>query len=153
MRPAYIRFTEDEGVHDRLIDVCFGGEVDDRIDIVILDGCAYGIDIADIALNEGKMRVGLQIGHIFEAASVGELIEYDDPVVAILFEHIANEIAPDEAGTTGDQQIAHCLLPSMMAYHTFASLAYPTNVSMTFALLLDEPLFIIASNPTGLPDG
>jgi hypothetical protein len=41
----------------------------------------------------------------------------------------------------------------MMAYHTFASLAYPTNVSMTFALLLDEPLFIIASNPTGLPDG
>ena len=58
-------------VQNRAVDVRFGGEIHDRIDIVALDRLAHGGCIADIAAHKRKAGVAFSRREILEVAGVG----------------------------------------------------------------------------------
>ena len=75
--------------------------------------------IRDIALDEleaaSLLGVGLDGGEVGSVAGVGELVEDRDPGAVSPPEHVTDEGAPDETGTTGDKQASiggeACLSP------------------------------------------
>src|SRR6185312_8665438 len=85
--------------------VRLGGEVDD--DVRLLDKGAGDHGISDIAADERVPRVIHQIVQVLEASAVGQLVQRGDSPVGMRRERIADEIAADESGPAGDEDIYH----------------------------------------------
>ena len=62
--------------------------------------------IADIAFDEDMARIIAKRGEGVGIAGVGELVEVDHPLDALLHLQM-HEIAADEAGAAGDEKSAH----------------------------------------------
>ena len=81
--------------------MALGGEVYDGIRLrhQLRDDSA----ITDIAAHEAVARVAFHIAQVVQVAGVGELVQVDH-VVVVLRQHVADEVAADEAGAAGDEQ-------------------------------------------------
>ena len=93
------------GLEDRAIDVRLGGEVDDvvgRLDQRRRDG-----RVGDVAVHEGVARVRRDAVQVLAAARVGELVERRHVPVGVRGERMAHEVAADEAGAAGDEDVGH----------------------------------------------
>lgn len=97
----------DEGIriHDRPVDVGFGREVYDSVDIVCSYGAFHVLTITDVALDESVTRIILDGDEIIEVARICQLVIHDDTVILVVCQHIMDEIRPDEACSAGDQYI------------------------------------------------
>ena len=97
----------DEGgrVHDRPVDVALGREVHDAVGRVCFERGLDGRPITDVGPHEGVVRIRLDLAQILEVASVGQHVEVHDSITA--FEQQTNEVRADEAGTAGDEDLAH----------------------------------------------
>ena len=93
---------------NRPVDVRLGGKVND--DVRLLDEGSGDHGISDIAADERVPRVIHQIVQVLEASAVGQLVERGDPPVGMRPERMADEIAADESGPAGDEDIYHGFL-------------------------------------------
>ena len=87
---------------DAAVDVRFGGKIDDGARLVLGEQPGDEVEVADVALDEEVARVALQGGEVLEVAGVGQRVEVDDGLIG-LGQPVEDEVAADEAGTTGDE--------------------------------------------------
>ncbi len=98
------------GPGDGPIHVALGCEVDDRVDLVLDEEPLDERAVADVPVHERVLRMILHVRQVLEIARVGQLVEVHDVDVGMLLDHHPDEIAPDEAGTSRDENAFHnCL--------------------------------------------
>jgi len=113
--------AHDVGAHegfraeDGAVDVALGGEVDDRVDLVLGKEALDEGAVADVTLDKHIAALGagffrrlpiarLDVGEVFEVARVGEGVEIDDAPRKIWApEEPVDEVRADEAGAAGDE--------------------------------------------------
>ena len=103
----HIGAGEGEGILDGAIHVALCGKVDDAIDIVLLHNGAHAVEVADIGLNKGVVRLVLDILEVGEVAGVSQGVEVNDFVLGVLVDKEADDVGTDEAGTAGNQDVFH----------------------------------------------
>ena len=112
------RLQETEGAHhigagerhrifDGTIDVTFGGEVDDAVDVFLFEQTTHGGVVADVETGELIVRRVFHVGEIGQVAGVGEHVEADDVVVGIFANKTAYDVVADETGAAGDDDGVH----------------------------------------------
>ena len=93
---------------DRPIDVRLGGEVDDVVGG--LDQRRGDGGVGDVAVDEGVPRVVDRRSRRFsQPARVGQLVERRDVPVGVRGDRVADEVAADEPGAAGDEDVESCL--------------------------------------------
>ena len=91
------------GLHQRAVDVRFGGEVDDGVDPP--DDVAHDLRVADVALHERVPRIVGEVGQVRRVPGVRQLVEIDDAVGGVRREDVADEVGADESASAGDQEL------------------------------------------------
>jgi len=97
---------EGGGVDDAAVDVALGGEVHDHVGAVLGEHRVHRGRFGDVRPHERVALVLLDVGQVLEVAGVGQCVDVDDLVVAAEQQH-AHEVRADEAGTAGDEDLAH----------------------------------------------
>ena len=62
----------------------------------------HRVEVADVPLDEDDPV--LDVGQVGSVAGVGEHVVDDDVVVGVLFDPVADEVRPDETGTSGHEK-------------------------------------------------
>ncbi len=97
-----VRLHERHRSQDRAIDVALGGEVNDRVDVMVGEHARDQLCVADVTAHE--LDVG-DIGNGAEVACVGERVEHDEALLGLGRTTAAHEGRADETAATGDEQI------------------------------------------------
>jgi hypothetical protein len=109
VRAGDVGLREDEWVQDALVHVRFGGEVDDRVDLVgvpvILHGVADQFEVADVADDHLQVWVFEVSVQVVLAGSVGHFVQNRDPNARAVLEDVSHEVAADEAAAACDEDV------------------------------------------------
>ncbi len=62
----------------------FGGEVDDGVDLLVFEELLDQCSVIDAAVDEAVVAVIFQTGEVLQVARVGQCIEIDQAVVAVM---------------------------------------------------------------------
>ena len=98
----HVRLRESERVLDGAIDMAFGSEVDDAIDLFVLHELVERVKVADVHFHELIVRLALDVLEVSEITRIGELVKIDNLVFRILVHEKANYVATNEACAAGD---------------------------------------------------
>ena len=98
----HVRLRESERVLDGAIDMAFGSEVDDAIDLFVLHELVERVKVADVHFHELIVRLALDVLEVREVARIGQLVKIDNLVFRILVHEKANYVATNEACAAGD---------------------------------------------------
>ena len=104
-RAHYIRAGKGEGVFDGAVDVALGGEVNDAIYIVLLHDGAHALEVADVGLHEGVVRLALNILQVGQVTGIGEGIQVNNFVLGVLVDEETYNVRADEAGAACDENV------------------------------------------------
>ena len=85
--------------------MAFGGEVDHTIDRILLEDLGHGFRVADIGLHEQVVRCFLDVAQVLQVTRVRERIQVDDAVLRVLRDEAAHDVAADESGAAGDEDV------------------------------------------------
>ena len=90
-----------------LVTLCriVGGEIHDRVDIILADGIVNSLLVGYVALHEEEARVFLQVDEVFGVARVGHFVVDGDMVVRVFLQHHARKVAADKSGPAGDHDV------------------------------------------------
>ncbi len=101
-----VGLDERGGAEDRTVDVALGGEVDDGLDGVLGEHFGYEVTVADIAPDKSRSRRAVA-GEIerLQIAGIGQRVEHDQTIARMGRSPLPYEVAADEAGAPGDQEI------------------------------------------------
>ena len=102
--PVDIGPHERAGVHQRPVDMRFGGEVHDGIRV--LRHRVHVGRFGDIAPDEAEPGIAGHLREVFFAARIGQLVQHRDLDLLVPPEPVSHEGGADEPGATGDQQTA-----------------------------------------------
>ncbi len=91
--------------HDRPVHVRLGGEVHD--DVRLLDERSAHRRVGDVAVHEDVPRAVHHVVEVLAAPGVGELVECGDSPVRVRRQRVAHEVAADEPGAAGDEDVHH----------------------------------------------
>ena len=103
----HVGLRKGERILDGAIDMAFGSEVDDAIDLFVLHELVERVKVADVHFHELIVRLAFDILEVREVARIGKLIEVDNLVFRVLVHEQANHVAPDKACTAGNDDILH----------------------------------------------
>ena len=109
-RAHHIGAGKGEGVFDGAVHVAFCGQVNHAVDVVLLHEGAHLVEVADIGLHEGVVRLVLYILEVSEIAGVGEGVQVDDAVLRVLVDEEAYNVGADEACAAGDENVFHVIV-------------------------------------------
>jgi len=82
--------------------VALGGEVHQRVDLVLAQQTRDRVLVTNVGLDEDVAAVRFQITQVLEVARVGQRVDVDDQIGGTAAAHQACEARPDEPGTAGD---------------------------------------------------
>ena len=94
----------DEGLRafDGVVDVAFGREVDDALDVVLGKEGFYEGFVADVTFDEGVVGECFGFFEVVEVARIGEFVEVDEVVLGVFLGKVWNEVGADKAGAASD---------------------------------------------------
>ena len=107
-RAEDVGLQKDAGIFDGAVDMAFRREIDDDIGPFLLKETEDALSVADIQPDKAEVALFQDARKRRKIACIGELIEADDAVVGILFQHVEDEVAADEAGTARDEDGHWC---------------------------------------------
>ena len=100
-----IGLEEDLRVFDRAVYVRFSCKVDNDVGLFFLEELVHALTVADVQLDKSEVRI---VHHRFQCgqiASIGQLVQTNNAVVWVCFQHMKNEIGADKAGTASYKYI------------------------------------------------
>ncbi len=103
--PVHVGKHKTPGIVNGAVHVGLSGEVHNRIGLlrqVFNDGL-----VPDISMEEPEAGVALEICQVVQISRIGERVQHEDVVARILVEHVAAEVAADEASTACDEDAFH----------------------------------------------
>ena len=94
----------DEGLRafDGVVDVAFGREVDDALDVVLGKEGFYEGFVADVAFDEGVVGECFGFFEVVKVSRIGEFVEVDEVVLGVFLGKVWHEVGADKAGATSD---------------------------------------------------
>ena len=96
-----VRLNERRRAVDRPVHVRLGGEIEHRRRLPPIEERRHRRPIGDVALDEGELRMVVDVAQALEAACIGQLVEDDHADVAA-GEGVSDEVRTDETGAAGD---------------------------------------------------
>ena len=107
----HVRLRESERVLDGAIDMAFGSEVDDAIDLFVLHELVERVKVADVHFHELIVRLAFDVLEVREVARIGQLVKIDNLVFRILVHEKANYVATNEACAAGNDNCFFHVFP------------------------------------------
>ena len=106
-----VGFNEGIGLCDGSVNMGFGGEMADRIDVIGVEHIAHGLPVADIGFDKDvAIRICIDAGQILRVSGIGQAIHVDHPAAETgLRKQVADKIGSDESTSAGDQYVFHNL--------------------------------------------
>ena len=98
--PHDVGLNEDLGIFNAPVHVGFGGKIDNEIKGMVRKQLIHEFRVRNITLYKFVIRVGLDIGQVFQIARISQCIQIDDLVIRMGFQHVLYKIGADEPGTT-----------------------------------------------------
>ena len=102
-RAQDVRTREGERIPDRAVDMAFGREVDDPVDVILTEQRPQHIQVADVPLLEYVVRGILDVPQVGKIPGIGQLVEVDDPVIGVFVHEKADYVRADKARAARDQ--------------------------------------------------
>ena len=120
-RAHYVSPGESEGVFDGAVHVAFSGEVDDAGYFILLHQFQHLVEVTDVCLDEGVIRFVLDVLQIRQVSGIRQFIYIYYMVFRIFRYEKADYVAPDKAGTAGDDDMLlfHYFIFSRLIIHCF----------------------------------
>ena len=87
--------------------MALGGEVYDACYLMLADYAAHLVEIGDVGLHEGIIRLVLDVFQIGEIARIRQFVEVDNVVVGVFVDEEAHDVGTDEPGSAGNKYISH----------------------------------------------
>ena len=101
-----VRTREGKRIPDRAVHVALGCEVDHPVDAVLPEQFTHRLEVADVAPDESVVRPLLDVSKVGEVASIGQLVEVDDPVIGVFGHEKTDHMRADEARAARDEDSA-----------------------------------------------
>ena len=101
-----VRTRESERIPDRAVHVALGCEVDHPVDAVLPEQFTHRLEVADVAPDESVVRPLLDVPQVGKVASIGQLVEVDDPVIGVFGHEKTDHMRADEARAARDEDSA-----------------------------------------------
>ena len=98
---------ERSGIENGSIDMAFGGEVQDSIDVA---GGQDGVDelaVTNVSMSKVVPIQTFEVGEIGGIPGIGQFVDVDDGQIWVRFEHESNEIRTNKTATSGDHNTFH----------------------------------------------
>ena len=108
----------------------FCRKVDHDIRMLFFKQFVYRFTVADVGLHKTKIRVIHNRCQCGQIACVGQLIQTNDPVIRILFQHVEYKITTNKTSTAGNNNI-HDLFSSTLIYVFFTRFLINTDAPDT----------------------
>ena len=93
-----VGLEEDLRVLDRAVYMRLRRKVDNDVGLFLLEELVYALTVADVQLDKSEVRI---VHHRFQCgqiAGIGQLVQTNNAVVWVCFQHMKNEIGADKAG-------------------------------------------------------
>ena len=103
-RAPDVRLDECQGIHERAVDMCLGGEIDDRVSL--RRERVDELHIADVAMHESVPRLPHELREVGQVAGVGQFVEDGDLDLRTGGPNQAHEVGADEPRGSCDQEAA-----------------------------------------------
>jgi hypothetical protein len=87
-----IGLDEDSRVFDGVVDMAFGGKVDDPADIMLLEKTFDQFTVADIALDKSVARISFDLFEVLKVACIGQQVKVYDVIVGVLFQKVGYKV-------------------------------------------------------------
>ena len=97
-----IRLEEDARVFDGTVNMAFCGKVDHDVRMFFFKQFIYSFSVADIGLHKAEIQVIHDRRQRRQVACVGQLIEADNAVIRVFFQHVKNKIGTNKSGAAGN---------------------------------------------------
>ena len=101
----HIGFHESAGAVDRAVDMAFGRQVHDPVDLLFAQQAQHQLAVEDIAFHQPVVRRIVDGLEAFRIARIGQLVEIDDALAGA--HQLADDRRSDEAGAAGDENGIH----------------------------------------------
>ena len=101
----HIGTCEGKRVLDRAVDMAFGSEMDNTIDVSLRHQSENSVEVAHIGFDERIVRLILDVLKVSEVAGIGKFIDVDDVIIGILIDKKSNDMGADETGTASNDNI------------------------------------------------
>ena len=113
VRAGDVGLCKHEWVQDTLVNVCFGGKIDDRVNLVavilavllVLHEMPNQLEVTDVPVDDFKFRILEVSVQVFDAGGVGHFVQHRDLNLWSGAQDVPHEVAADEAATAGDEQV------------------------------------------------
>ena len=97
---------ESERVFDTAVHVAFGSQMDNAVHMVLPEEFAHLVEIANVRFDESVIRLVFDVFQVGQVSGVGQLVQIDNVVVRILVDEEAYDMAADETGSSGNDDIS-----------------------------------------------
>ena len=105
-RAQDVRTREGERIPDRAVDMAFGREVDDPVDVILTKQRPQHIQVADVPLLEHVVRGILDVPQVGEVPRIGQFVQVHDPVIRVFRHEQAYYVRADKARSARNQDSA-----------------------------------------------
>ena len=98
--------------------MAFCGKVHHNVRMLFFKQLIYSFAVADIGLHKAEIRVIHDRRQRRQVACVGQLIETDNAVIRVFFQHVKNKIGTNKSGAAGnDDRHIHTLPTYLCIFH------------------------------------
>lgn len=100
-----VGLEEDLWVLDRAVYMRLSCKVDNDVGLFFLEELVHALTVADVQLDKSEVRI---VHHRFQCgqiAGIGQLVQTNNAVVWVCFQHMKNEIGADKAGAASYKYI------------------------------------------------
>jgi hypothetical protein len=105
VRTGDVGLGEHEWIQDALIDVGFGGEVDDRIDLVGLHDMSDQFEVGDVTNDNLEVWILEVSNQVFHSGSVGHFVKHCHLNIRTVLEDMTNKVTANKTATACDEQM------------------------------------------------
>ena len=113
-----VGLEEDARIFDRTVNMRFCRKVDHDVRVFFFKQFIHSFAVTDIRLHEAEIRVIHNRCQRGQIASIGQLVQADDPVIRILLQHMEHKVTTNKTSTAGNNNI-HDLFSSTLIFWFF----------------------------------
>ena len=107
-----IGLEEDARIFDGTVNMRFCRKVDHDVRMLFFKQLIHSFAVADVGLHEAEVRIIHNRCQCGQITCIGQLVQADDPVIWILFQHVEHKVTTNKTSTAGNNNI-HFLLPRL----------------------------------------
>ena len=128
-----IRLQENTGIFNGAVHMTFRGKVHHHVRVLLLEQTADSLSVTDIRLHKAEMRMLHDRSQRGQIARIGELIQADNAILRMVFQHIKNKVASNKSGAAGHNNRHDMILLRFQIEAQYSTSMYlPSRISFRY---------------------